>query len=229
LEGINTENKVRLSTFDGAHAFLFEADIRSDSLIGTFRSGSHWIEEWISVKDESADMPDMKQLTYLKDADSKLAFTFINEKGDSISLSDERYRNKVVIVQIMGTWCPNCMDETRFLTDMFNKYEDQGLEIIALDFEPKPTYEFFKPRAERFKNDLGVNYEVLLAGPADKKSAAESLPMLNHILAYPTAIFLNRKGEIVEIHTGFSGPGTGSYYRDYIEETEDLIKRLLAI
>jgi len=170
----------------------------------------------------------MKELTYLKEGYDKIAFSFPDESGSLISLKDEKYQDKLVIVQIFGTWCPNCMDETRYLVDLHKKYHKRGLEIIGLDFEITPTLEYFKPRVERFRKDLEVPYDIVLAGHANKKKAAEALPMLNHILSYPTAIIIDRKGEIKEIHTGFSGPGTGEAYQNYEKEMEGLIESLLA-
>jgi len=120
------------------------------------------------------------------------------------------------------------MDETRFLVELYQMYHGKGLEIIGLDFEIKPGMEYFRSRVKRFKKDLNVPYPVLLAGPASKEKAAESLPMLNHILSYPTAIFIDRKGQIREIHTGFTGPGTGDYYIKYSEEVNQLVQNMLS-
>lgn len=229
LEGIANGNELKLSTFDGAHAFLFEATMNDKGeLNGTFRSGSTWETRWLGSKNPDAKLGDMKNLTYLKPGYNKLSFDFLNENGEYISLEDEMFQNKVVIVQIFGTWCPNCMDETRYLVEVYNKYKDEGLEVIGLDFEPKPNLEYFKSRISRFRQDLNVPYTLLLAGHSNKQKAAESLPMLNHILSYPTAIIIDKKGEIREIHTGFSGPGTGKTYDEYTKETESLIQSLLS-
>ncbi len=229
LEGVMDGNQLKLSTFDGAHAFLFVAELAADgSLKGIFRSGHLFKQYWLASRNENASLRGMKELTYLKAGYEKLEFSFPDVSGNIISLEDENFQNKVVIVQILGTWCPNCMDETRYLVELYNNYHKQGLEVIGLDFEIQPTLEYFKPRVRRFIRDLKVPYKIVLAGNADKKEAAEALPMLNHILSYPTAIIINKKGEIQEIHTGFSGPGTGEAYLNYKNDMEDLIESLLA-
>jgi hypothetical protein len=79
----------------------------------------------------------------------------------------------------------------------------------------------------RYRKDLNVPYTLLLAGSSDKGKAAEALPMLNQILSFPTTIIIDKAGKIREIHTGFSGPGTGSEYEKYALETEQLIQGLL--
>jgi thiol-disulfide isomerase/thioredoxin len=228
LEGVADGNWLKLSTFDGAHAFLFEASMNNDGeLVGFFRSGPSWQAKWLASRDESMQLGDMKSLTYLKDGYDKLTFTFPDETGKDVSLEDEQFHDKVVIVQIFGSWCPNCMDETRYLVELYNKYKDQGLEVIGLDFEPKPTLSYFKKRMERYRKDLNVDYTLLLAGHSDKQKAAEALPMLNQIISFPTAIIIDKKGIIQEIHTGFSGPGTGVEYDNYTREMENLIQNLL--
>ena len=228
LDGIADGNWLKLSAFDGAHAFLFEGAVDSNGeLNGFFRSGPSWKSQWIGSRDDQAELSDMKSLTYLKEGYQKLAFQFPDEAGNLVSLDDEKFRDRVVIVQILGSWCPNCMDETRYFVELYKKYKDSGLEVIGLDFEPKPTMEYFKSRMARYRKDLNVNYTLLLAGHSNKEKAGEALPMLNRIISFPTAIIIDRKGDIREIHTGFSGPGTGKAYDDYARETETLVQKLL--
>lgn len=228
LQGAVNGNKMQLSCFDGAHAFLFTATQTDGKLDGMFYSGDTWKQKWTAVKTDSPKLGDMKLLTFLKPGYDKFTFSFPNDKGEAISLQDERYKNKVVIAQIFGTWCPNCMDETRYLVELYKKYNSQGLEIIGLDFETKTDFEYFEKRITRFRKDLNVPYELVLAGPANKKLAAEALPMLNKIISYPTAIFVDKKGNVREIHTGFSGPGTGENYEHYKKETEELVEKLIS-
>jgi len=227
-QGAVSGNKLMLSCFDGAHSFLFTADISDDGNIenGIFNSGSARSSTWRAVRNEAFTLPDPETLTFLKEGYDKLEFTFGDLEGNDVSLSDSKYQGKVVIVQIFGSWCPNCMDETRYLASLYEKYHARGLEIIALAYEKKQREEAVEA-INRYKKDLNANYEFLLAGPADKTAAARTLPMLNHILSYPTAIFIDRQGEIQKIHTGFSGPGTGERYTQFVDETEKFIRQLL--
>jgi len=178
LEGVVSGDKMLLSCFDGAHAFLFTATQTDCKIEGMFYSGNTWIQKWRAEKTDNPELSDMKSLTYLKPEYEKLTFAFPNENGDIISLEDEKYQNKVVIVQIFGTWCPNCMDETRYLVELHKKYNSQGLEIIGLDFETKTDFDYFKKRIVRFRKDLEVTYELVLAGPANKKWQLKHYPCL---------------------------------------------------
>jgi thiol-disulfide isomerase/thioredoxin len=228
LEGQIEEGSLKLSCFDGAHAFLFTANVSKDNFSnGVFYSGKHWSEPWIAVKNEKFTLSDPDTLTYLKTGFDKIDFSFPDENGDTISLSDEKFRNKAIIVQIMGSWCPNCMDESVYLSEVYKKYKSKGLEIIAIDYEIRNDIEVFKSNVARLKKDLGIDYKIVFGGPSKKSEAAKTLPMLNHIMSYPTTIFIDRKGKIRKIQTGFNGPGTGKIYEDYKKSTDKLIEKIL--
>lgn len=226
LSGKIKNNNFYVSAFDGAHAFHFEGELVDSTLNGTFYSGNHYKANFVAVRDEAASLRDANTLTYLKDGYNEIKFSFKNENGDSISLSDEQYQNKVVIVQILGTWCPNCMDESRLYSKLYKKYNSKGLEIIGLAFESSKDERRVFQNLKRYKKQMGISYEILWAGKASKKYAAEVLPMLNHVMSFPTSIFIDKDGKVQRIHTGFNGPAT-SKYEPYVAELEEFLGKLL--
>lgn len=229
LEGEVSGNKLSLSAFDGSHAFLFHATIlENGTLRGDFYSGSHFHETWSAFRNDSAELPDAESLTFLKPGYDKLNFKFPDETGDSISISDLKFQNKVVIVTLTGTWCPNCMDETKFLVDFYSQFQSTGVEIIALDFERVLDSASVKHSIDKLKKQLGVEYPILFAGTNDKIAVAKSLPMLNRILGYPTTIFIDKKGNVRKIHTGFSGPATGNDYIRFKESFTRFVEKLIS-
>ncbi len=212
LEGSVQDNKAYLSCFDGSHAFLFEAKIKEDkTLVGSFQSGSHYKTIWNAFRNKDYTLGSPDKLTYLKEGYDRLEFSFENIDGKMVSLTDERYQNKVKIVQIMGTWCPNCRDETSFLVDYLSTNKSDDLEVIAIGYERYREKEKSMQALRNYKEGFGMQYELLFGGYFNKKEAAESLPMLNHILSYPTMIFIDRQNKVRRIHTGFSGPATEGY------------------
>jgi thiol-disulfide isomerase/thioredoxin len=228
LEGIVTGNEMKLSTFDGEHAYLLTATIQGDSLInGLFWSGKAKGRQWSAVKDSHAALPDPGSLTYLKEGYTKIDFSFPGAGGGTVSLDDPKYQGKVVILQLFGTWCPNCMDETRFLAPWYEKNKDRGVEIIGLAYEKKPELDYARKRVQQMKQKLNVGYDFAIAGTADNESASRSLPMLNQVMSFPTTIFIDRAGKVRKIHTGFSGPGTGKYYEAFVEEFNLFADKLL--
>ncbi|TPN82374.1 peroxiredoxin family protein [Aquimarina algicola] len=228
LEGVLNDNQLELSAFDGAHAFLFTAQVTDTTMNGYFYSGNHWKEPFVAKRNENYKLPSEDSLTFLKEGYEKLAFTFSDSQGNQVSLEDKRFKDKVVIVQIMGTWCPNCMDETKYYVDYYAHRKVSNAEFVALAFEYAKTEEKAFKSIKRFKEKLGVEYPVLLAqyGTSDKEKAQEKLPMLNHVLSYPTTIFIDKKGKVRKIHTGFNGPATGQKYLDFKKEFEHFIEEL---
>jgi len=228
LEGNVVDNELKLSAFDGNHAFLFTATQNNDSISGHFYSGKSFHQNWKGIKNENASLPDANALTYLKPGYETISFSFPNTDSVLVSPQDEKYKNKVLVLQIFGTWCPNCMDETRFLTEWYNQNADRGVEILGLAFERKDDFQYAKERVLKMKEKLSVPYSFVIAGTNDKAKASEALPMLNKVLAFPTTIFIGKDGKVKKIHTGFSGPGTGIYYEQFKEEFNATINTLLA-
>ncbi len=230
LEGTVQGDSLKLSTFDGAHVFLFLAKVSDSTLSGMFYSGNHFMEPFEGRRNPAYELPDEDTLTYLKEGYEQVDFSFPDEDGNRISPDDPEYRDKVVILQIMGTWCPNCLDETKFLVNYLKEHGQEDLKVISLAFEYARTEESAFKGIKRLKERLGVPYPILLAqyGSSNKQTANEKLPMLNHILSYPTTIFIDRKGEVRKIHTGFNGPATGEKYTAFKTEFHDFVQELLS-
>ena len=228
LEGVEEKGKLKISCFDGSHAFLFIADASVGTITnGTFYSGSTWSEQWIGIKNETFELRDAEKLTYLKNPNQVINFSFKNVIGQTVSLSDEKFKNKVIIVQIMGTWCPNCMDETAYLAKLYKHFNKKGLEVIGLAYERTSDPEKAKNNILRLKSRFEVDYEILVTGLTGKDKASESLPFLNGIMAFPTTLILDRKHIVKTVYTGFNGPATGKAYENYQVKTENLISTLL--
>ena len=211
LEGIVYKKKMYLSVFDGSHAYMFLGKVMDDgTLTGTFRSGSQYTTNWEGTRDESASLPSAYDLTK-KVNDEALSFSFPNVSGQQVSLNDEKYKGKTKLIQIMGSWCPNCMDETVFLQEYFKKNPMDDVAIISLGFERYKDETKSIASLKRFQERMGINHEVLYAGYYDKEAASQKLPQLDKIISYPTLLFVDKNNKIVKIHTGFSGPATPGY------------------
>jgi thiol-disulfide isomerase/thioredoxin len=227
LEGMLKDRTLYLSAFDGSHAFLFIAQVTENKLQGQFYSGAHWKENWEAIRNDHFSLRDAEQLTSIRNPELPFELSMKALDGSTVSLSDERYRNKPLIIQLMGSWCPNCMDESRYFSEVYQLYKNQGLEIIALAFEKTNDPQKVKQQVTRLKEKLNISYVILLPLVSGKDKASELLPRLSGITAFPTTLFLNRQHQVVKIHTGFSGPATGADYEVYKQRTENLIKHLL--
>jgi thiol-disulfide isomerase/thioredoxin len=228
LEGVRTNDSLFLSTFDGEHAYLYKARVNPDaSLNGYYYSGKSYNTPFTATPNDTIELPDAENITLLKPGFEKFTFSFPGVDGKPVSMEDPEYKNKVVIVQIMGSWCPNCMDETKFLAPWYLKKKAKGVEIIGLAYEKKDDFEYAKSRLLKLKDRLNVRYRIAFAGISDKEEASKTLPMINHVFAFPTTIIVDRRGKVRKIHTGFSGPGTGKYYEKFVEEFNETVNSLL--
>lgn len=231
LQGVVDGDSLKLSTFDGSHAYYFTALIENDSTLsgGTFLAGITAKQMFHAKKDSAARLQDATTLNTVKEPGATLDFTFPDLNGKPVSIKDERFKNKAVIVQVSGSWCPNCMDETAYLSEWYKQNKDRGVEIVMLAYERTTDFEKSKKAAEGFAKKFDVTYPVLITGvtPADPQKTEKTLPQLTGLKGFPTTIYLDKRGKVVEVHTGFNGPGTGEHYETYKKEFNELMDRLL--
>lgn len=226
LEGAYTGcNTMTLSIFDGQFAMLFVAHLNEDTISGEYWSGKYYHENWKAKRNEKFELRDPDKLAWAKDS-TDVDFTFNDLTGKPVSLSD--YRGKVVIVQIMGTWCPNCLDETAWMQDVYSKYHSQGLEIIGLAYERKGDTATQNAAIRRIRDRYHVTYPLLNTGKSGKDSASASLPFISGIFCFPTSIYIDKNGNVRRIHSGYNGPATGVYYQRDSEDALRFIQELLA-
>lgn len=232
LEGIVSGNQMKLSCFDGTHAFSFTATVTDAGTIrdGFFYNGATSKESWVAVKNADVTLPEVINPATLKPGYSKLDFAFRNLEGRTVSINDARFQNKVVVVQIMGSWCPNCMDETRFLSDYYNKNKDRGVEVVALAYEYTADFQRSVASLRKFQQLFNVQYPMLITGVAvgDEQRTEKTLPQLTPIRSFPTTIYIDKKGMVRYIHNTFYGPATGALHEAFRKSFELQINALLA-
>ena len=229
LAGQVRGNELYLSTFDGAHVFLYKAQIGADgSLAGDFWSGTAFHEKLAANRNPNAALPDAYSLTNMRGGAQHFDFAFPDLAGNTVSSKDPRFRNKVMIVAIAGSWCPNCHDEAAFLEPLYRDYRARGVEIVSLQFEHFGDFPRAAEATQRFRQHYGIEYTTLIAGISDKDDAGKKLPMLDRVYGFPTTIFIDKQGVVRKIHTGFSGPATGEHYTQFTAEVKATLDQLLA-
>jgi thiol-disulfide isomerase/thioredoxin len=220
-----------LSSFDGDNIRLFGARIDDANKIsaGVFYNGYAGRETWTATKNNAVAVPETGELPRLRGGESKLNFTFKDLQDIPVSINDEKFKNKVVIIQLMGSWCANCLDETKFLSDYYKSNQSRGVEIIALAYELTTDSSRSKKSIEKFKKLFDVQYPMLITGVAagDEKKTEKTLPQLTAVRSFPTTIFIDKKGNVREIHTSFYGPASGKYYIETKNKFYKTVDRLL--
>jgi len=226
LSGNVYGNELYLSCFDGSHAFLFTAKIEGEALLGRFYSGTSYRTDWEGKSDENAHLKSPNELTFIIDSTYNLNKIKVH-KLCGLKSSIKLKNKPITIIQIMGSWCPNCLDETNYFKTLYKEYNPKGLNIMSIGFEYGRSRRIQRKKLKQFVKKAQIPYPVYLGGKASKSLASQLFPMLNEISSFPTTLFVNKEGEIIHIHTGFNGPGTGIYFEDYKTETERLIEKLL--
>jgi thiol-disulfide isomerase/thioredoxin len=231
LDGIVTGDSLKMSSFDGDNIRLFEAKVTNENTIsgGFFYNGYTGKESWIAVKKDSISPPVVTDPTRMREGQTKLNFRFPDLQGKWVSINDEKYKHKVVIIQLMGSWCANCLDETRFLVDFYKKSHEKGVEIIALTYEYSTDTLRSKASINKFRKLLEVPYPILMTGvtAGDDQKAAKTIPQLTTIHSFPTTLILDREGKVRLIETSFYGPGSGEYYTKYKNEFYTALDELI--
>ena len=229
LEGQVSGDRLFLSTFDGSHAYLYEAKILPDGqLTGIYRSGKHFKTYWEGKRNdtiESNDLGDPFTLTRMNNAGEKFSFALPDTEGNIVDISKPPYEGKPKLIQIMGTWCPNCRDETNYLLDYLRMHPDPGFEIVGISFERHTDESKAIQAIKTYRDKLQIPYSIVYGGSNDKAKASTVLPMLNGVIAFPTLIFLDAQNQVVAIHTGFAGPAT-SGYETFKKEFESLVEKI---
>lgn len=227
LQGNVSGDSLFLSYFDGSYLMQFKIRVQGKSLEGTYFTGLAGKRNMKATLDPKAALPDLKKVTYLKKGFDQINFSLPTPTGELISLKDARFKNKVVVIELMGSWCPNCIDESRFLSPYYKKNREKGVEMLGLAFENSPDITVSGPKITNFIKKIGIPYPIVFAGEVTDATIAKVLPMVQKINGYPTTFIIDKKGRVREIHTGFAGPGTGAYYTDWIQDFDKTIQGLL--
>jgi peroxiredoxin len=225
LIGYVSGHELQASRFDGIRTSLLKAVINSEGVMeGTLDSTS--ILKGYPAAKAPVLPPDAMTYTRMRNPQEPFRFAYPDLKGAIVSSEDPQLRNKVVLITITGSWCPNCHEEAPFLVELYRRYHERGLEVVALAFEYTGETQRDTKQLRIFAQKHGLPFPVLLAGTTD--DAEQKLSQLENFGAYPTTIFIGRDGKVRAIHAGFDGPATGSLFTELKREMEERIQRLLA-
>ena len=228
LEGTVHGDRFSLSSFGGMTPYLIKGQFAdTDRFAAEFITpgGSSKFE---GVRNQEASLPDAYTLTTLKPGYSSLGFRLPDLNNNEVSLEDPKYQGKVVIVSLLGSWCPNCMDETAFLAPWYKANRTRGVEVVGIAFERKDDIEYARKQLSVLLEHHDVTYDILFAGKVGDETVEKVLPELTKLMSYPTTFFIDKKGQVRKIHTGFSGPATGTFYEEFKIGFDQTVSELIA-
>lgn len=218
LEGNVSGDEFWLSRFSGIGVTLVRGQIINENEIkGVIGFGERALH-FTGIRNDTAALADAYQLTYLKPGFEKLEMSLPRLDGTMLSLDDPAYKGKVIVLDILGSWCPNCMDQIEFLNPWYEKNKHRGVEVIGVAFEVKDDLTFANRVLDRVIKRYNISYPIVFGGKAESENVQSKFPALNTFLAFPTTIIIGRDGSVKSIHTGFSGKGTGKFYEEFVEK-----------
>jgi thiol-disulfide isomerase/thioredoxin len=228
LAGEAHDEELKLSRFDGGAVVLYEGKLDAQGqLVGTMWTDRGGARRFVAKRDADATIDPVALATQLRNPAEPFRFAFRDLDGSTLASDDPRFKDKVLLVTLAGSWCPNSHDEAALLVALDRKYRERGLRIVSLMFEQHAEFDKAVRAVQRFRAAAGISYPTLIAGEADKAKASAALPQLAAVVAYPTAIFIDRTGLVRSIHTGFAGPATGVHNAVLAHDFELLIEELL--
>jgi thiol-disulfide isomerase/thioredoxin len=228
IEGTYKDGKFVLSHFGGDRAMLLEVTLEKDGTLKLLQNGRTEMTAIRSADARAKGLPepaDPSRHTSVKDPSEPFHFSFPDLNGKIVSDTDGRFQNKVVIVAIGGSWCPNCHDEAPFLVELYRKYHSRGLEIVSLMFEEEDQLKD-PVRLRAFIKKYGIEFPVLLCGQQSELSA--KVPQGVDLDSWPTTFYLGRDGRVRSVHAGFASAASGEFNAELRQEASSLIERLLA-
>lgn len=227
LEGAYTESGVQLSAFSGLSPYYFNFNFTGEnSFEGTFYT-TRGTTSIFGTRNDAAELADPYSLAGLKEGYETLSFELPDLDGNIVSLKDDNYQGKVVLVTILGSWCPNCLDEMAYLAPWYEENKDRGVEIIGIAFERKNDFEYGKKALTQLKEHYKTGYTILFGGAVGSENVAGALPELENFSSYPTTLYIDKQGKVRKVHTGFNGPATGLFYEEFKEDFNKSIDSLL--
>lgn len=221
-------NRFSLGHFDGSFVYLLTGQLVGDTIRGIFHAGLKSQTPFMATRSTGA--PHLKAPLEVTRADTTrpFEFAFRNLSGELVTNDDPRFRDKIVMVDIFGTWCPNCHDAAPALVELYQRYHERGFEAVSLAYEVTGDSAVDGQLVRRFRDKFGIPWPMLLAGVNETELTAATLPQLEGFTAYPTLLFLDRSGRIRKVHAGFYGPATGAQYTKLKADLNSYVEELLA-
>lgn len=224
FEGVVIGDSLSMSSFDGVHAFLLTGSLKDGKWSGDLQLDNGYKEAWRSYEEGDPVRRDAASMVGLSGKKLKPDLSIYSEGG--LPIDPEQYRGKVLLLQIMGTWCPNSWDQTRYFVERYDDWKEKGVEILAVNYEANYSKEYGNRRISEYSEKLGIKYPMILGGRLSKQEAAEALPFSDRIQAFPTLVVIDKKGYARHVFSYFTGPATGSAYLQFQDELEQILAEL---
>ncbi len=226
FEGIVYGDSFSISSFDGVHAFLMLGVNINGNWSGVFHYENGYSETWTSSSTNIKELEKPFSVITVEPHVHKPYYDILTAGGEYNAINADELDGKVIIIQLMGTWCPNSLDQTQYLTNWYKKQNKNKLALMAVTYEPG-NKEYSEKRIDYYSKLLNIPYPMYIGGRMSKGQAALAFPNMGKINAFPTLVLIDKQGYIRYIHSYFNGPATGDYYLQFDTEFNERVNELL--
>jgi thiol-disulfide isomerase/thioredoxin len=221
-----------LSRFDGIHVMAIDGEFLPDGGLKGNEGGVVALEPFTARRSSNAATANpnalAETLTHVKDPAEPFRFSGVDSSGKRVNQDSPEFKGKPLIIDIFGTWCPNCHDEAPVLEKLYRKYHSQGLQIVGLAYEYVADAARDQQQIAIYRAKYGLTFPLLLSGTTDEGQIAKTLPQLVNFGAFPTSIYVDRTGHVRAILAGFTGPSTGEKYQEVQQRMDELARGIVA-
>ncbi len=227
--GTQQGSTATLARFTGWQAFVMELELQETIWNGSLYARIGKPMQFRLVPRASAVSSSAQEhLTTMKNPKAPFTFLGTTMSGQLISSTDDRFKGKALLLDIMGTWCHNCMDAAPLLQQLYSEFGKDGIEVVGLAFEISDSPDLAKKNLSLFQQRYGLTYPLIFCGSTQDANVELKLRnQLDNFAGYPTTILVNNKGLVEKIHVGFKGPGTGEAYQEQVHQYYDAVKHLI--
>lgn len=220
-----------LSRFDGIHVMAIDGAFLPDGSLQGSEGGVAALESFTAKRSTNSATANpnalAETLTHVKDPAEPFRFSGVAASGKTLNQDSPEFKGKPLIIDIFGTWCPNCHDEAPVLEKLYRKYHAQGLQIVGLAYEYVDDAARDQHQIAIYRAKYGLTFPLLLSGTTDEGQIAKTLPQLVNFGAFPTSIYVDRTGHVRAILAGFTGPSTGEKYQEVQQRMDELAREIM--
>lgn len=227
FDGVLYGDSICLSSFDGVHGFLMLGTYINNKWSGVFHYEDGYSEKWSATYDAKAQLTSPFTLITTEPETHKPYYDILTAGGEYNAIEPEMLDGKVVIIQLMGTWCPNSLDQTKYLTNWYQSQNKDKLVLMAVTYEPGDK-NYAQKRIDSYSKLLDIPYQMYIGGSLSKGQAALAFPNMGIINAFPSLILIDKNGYIRFIDSYFNGPATGKHYQEFDEVFNKRVNELLS-